>query len=348
MQTLPERQPWLGAPWAERLGILLPPFLVCALVAVLPTEVRGGSLPPWVWLLVVVGIDVSHVYATLFRTYLHPTARARLNWLLWLVPALGLVVSVGLYVVNPLVFWRSLAYLAVFHFVRQQYGFLRLYSRHERQRPVWSRRLDALAIYGATLYPMAYWHLSSQRSFVWFLEGDFWALTYPQALPYAQGVWLALLVGYCAKEWVYSRREGRVNWPKQAILAGTALSWYLGIVVWNSDLAFTLTNVVSHGVPYFTLVWLRNRQADGARVRRLGWRASLVGIVGLCMLLAVVEEVLWDRWVWADHAHLFPFSGYLPTVSDSAWFLLVPLLALPQLTHYLLDGFIWRRNAPAP
>ena len=25
--------------------------------------------------------------------------------------------------------------------------------------------------------------------------------------------------------------------------------------------------------------------------------------------------------------------------------LLVPLLALPQLTHYVLDGFIWRRKS---
>jgi hypothetical protein len=24
---------------------------------------------------------------------------------------------------------------------------------------------------------------------------------------------------------------------------------------------------------------------------------------------------------------------------------LVPLLAVPQLTHYVLDGFIWRRNS---
>ena len=29
----------------------------------------------------------------------------------------------------------------------------------------------------------------------------------------------------------------------------------------------------------------------------------------------------------------------------SARLVLVPLLALPQITHYVLDGFIWRRKS---
>ena len=35
----------------------------------------------------------------------------------------------------------------------------------------------------------------------------------------------------------------------------TALCWGLGIVVFNSDYAFTVTNVIIHGVPYMALVY---------------------------------------------------------------------------------------------
>ena len=44
----------------------------------------------------------------------------------------------------------------------------------------------------------------------------------------------------------------------------------------------------------------------------------------------------------------------IPTTADAvlAFFLsaaiallVVPLLAVPQLTHYVLDGFLWRRRA---
>ena len=56
--------------------------------------------------------------------------------------------------------------------------------------------------------------------------------------------------------------------------------------------------------------------------------------------LAYVEELLWDRGVWFERSWLF--GGW----NLEAWRgLLVPLLAVPQLTHYVLDGFIWRRRS---
>ena len=54
--------------------------------------------------------------------------------------------------------------------------------------------------------------------------------------------------------------------------------------------------------------------------------------------LAFVEELLWDRVRWKERSWLFGPSW---NVHEWEW-LLVPLLALPQFTHYALDGFIWR------
>ncbi|WET51914.1 hypothetical protein PYS58_18450 [Chryseobacterium indologenes] len=59
--------------------------------------------------------------------------------------------------------------------------------------------------------------------------------------------------------------------------------------------------------------------------------------VGIILGLALVEEFLWETLVWNEH-----FSLNL-TVSENLLQFLVPLLVVPQLTHYLLDGFIWRR-----
>lgn len=58
-------------------------------------------------------------------------------------------------------------------------------------------------------------------------------------------------------------------------------------------------------------------------------------------LFAFVEELLWDRGVWHDRGWLFgagtDFGNWKTAI--------VPLLAVPQMTHYLLDGFIWRRRS---
>ena len=56
-----------------------------------------------------------------------------------------------------------------------------------------------------------------------------------------------------------------------------------------------------------------------------------------------MEEWAWDRAVWHDHPSLFPGPELTPSPELLALLaLLVPLLAVPQASHYLLDAWIWR------
>ena len=70
-------------------------------------------------------------------------------------------------------FWRVLAYVAVLHFVRQQYGWLALYRACAGDQSRLGAIIDRSAIYLATLYPLLYWHAHLPRSFAWFMPGDF-------------------------------------------------------------------------------------------------------------------------------------------------------------------------------
>ena len=95
-----------------------------------------ADTPEWAWVAAVLLIDVAHVWSTLFRVYLDPAEFRRRRGVYLLVPVVGLVAGIALYDAGPHVFWRCLAYLAVFHFVRQQYGWVMLYRARcgERDR----------------------------------------------------------------------------------------------------------------------------------------------------------------------------------------------------------------------
>jgi len=117
-------------------------------------------------------------------------------------------------------------------------------------------------------------------------------------------------------------------------------------------------------VPYFALVYAHSRARAKARgehdARAASASASGPGVgaprepPGLAArltrslalylpalwLVAYAEELLWDRAVWHDRSWLFGE----PWDIGAARLVVVPLLALPQLTHYVLDGFIWRRR----
>src|SRR5204862_2457613 len=110
------------------------------------------------WVALVLCIDVSHVYSTLFRLYWDRQTFYSYRHLLIIIPIAAFIVALSVHLYDQMIFWRLLAYVAVYHFVRQQYGFMRLYSRKE-PRNKWLRIVDAIAIYNATVYPLVYWHI---------------------------------------------------------------------------------------------------------------------------------------------------------------------------------------------
>lgn len=294
---------------------------------------------PLMFGLTVVLCDVAHVWSTLFRLYLDREAFRERPLLYTFAPVFAFAAGAALYQQGDAVFWRVFAYFAVFHFVRQQYGWLSLYRARAGETRY--RRLDTAAIYAATLYPLVYWHTHLPRSFDWFIAGDFVALPAALDLP-CRAAYVLVMAAYAVRS-VRERRRGHANPGRDLLVATTALCWLLGIVVLDSDYAFTLTNVLIHGVPYMVLVRRYGLTHGtpgslGGRLLRAGWLPYLA----VCWALAYGEEWLWDRGVWQDHPGLFP--GHALDV-EPHWPLLVPLLAVPQVTHYLLDGFIWKRQA---
>ncbi|HVG61893.1 MAG TPA: hypothetical protein VNA24_25245 [Hyalangium sp.] len=333
--------------WLFGRGVDLSVFAGAALVSVAlvlaaPWLGAVGDTPLWAWVLLVVCVDVAHVWSTVFRTYLDGEELRRRPALYATAPLAAYVAGVLAHLVSPGLFWRLFAYVALLHFVRQQYGWVALYDRKARVSAL-ERRLDAAAIYAATLGPVLWWHANLPRAFWWFVENDFlsglpaWAGTVALAV---HGLVLAAWGGFQAARVV--RGEG-LQVGKVLLVLATWVTWFGGIVLAQDDFTFTVMNVILHGVPYFALLfrYARGRHAEGgygafAPLVRAGLPAFLLFLAAL----ALGEEFLWDRLVWHDRPLLFGESGF--ALPPDLLALVVPLLALPQATHYLLDAFIWK------
>lgn len=321
---------------------------VVAIVIALAAAVAGVHEPPsWALLALVIGVDVAHVHGTLFRVYFDAAEVRRRPWLYVGAPCALYAIGAALYAAfGAHGFWRLLAYVAVFHFIRQQIGWVALYRSKEPSASRLDARLDDLAIYAATIGPLVWWHAHLPRAFVWFVEGDFVAGASPSLARAALIVEAIILSLYFLRQIDRSRRGERLAAGRTIVVATTAVAWFSGIVVARDDLAFTALNVLPHGVPYVALTWVYARKryggakAGGAFARAIV-RRGVVAIVASLVALALFEETLWDRLVWHDHPGLFGDGALL---SPRALVFVVPLLALPQATHYLLDGFVWRRR----
>lgn len=333
--------------WFVGPGLLA---IVYALIVGSTGSPRSSALGLWV--VGVLLVDVVHVYASLYRTYFDRQARAlHRKRLLW-TPVLCFLAGVLLHLQSSLAFWGVLAYVAIFHFIKQHIGFAMLLLRAGRESAV-DRKLVTTALWAGTLGPVIYWHAQLPRAFAWFMQGDLvQGLPAAIALPAAILGLLPTLVFVARRLWL--RRHGHRNPTLVALVLMPVATWYLGIVVFDDDHIFTVTNVFAHGVPYLALVWLaggrtRVERGLGSLPSRLGTRAVVLvaaAFYGLLVVLGGVEELLWDRLVWHEHAMLFGHSAVDLTGIWQA--VVVAALTVPQATHYVLDRYIWRVGPSNP
>ena len=357
---------WLFSRSVDLLILGLPVWAIWIFCFALPDPLLERTLPLWMWAVFIVGIDVSHVWSTLFRTYLDREEFASHRTILMRTPFVAFGLFFVLAGLSSLWFWRVMAYLALFHFVKQQYGFFALYGARFRFRVPHRIFADSKVIYLATLYPVLYWHLKDDRSFAWFINGDFFRApallgggleSLPILLPIFNVLYWAIIAGWCAEE-IYLCRKHQVALPAGKILwlLTTAGNWYLGIVHFNSDIVFSLTNVIAHGVPYIALIFfyvekkttIKDPSRPGSR-GQIG--ASVLFMLAVILLLAFGEEYLWDMFLYRERSAFFEWLFAYPMralQTPAGQALALGLLSVPQVTHYVLDGFIWKNNKKNP
>lgn len=312
----------------------------------------SGSYPLLMWLLTVLFIDVAHVWSTIFRSYLDPDELRRRPWLYSLVPLIAFASAFAAALHSVAMFWTFLAYMAVYHFVRQQFGWVALLNRKDAKLTRFERYLDVFVIYASTVFPVVWWHGHLPRRFNWFVEGDFIVALKPA---WVDWFWPFYILGFVlflgTQLWRY-RRDGVWRVSKIIVVVSTALCWGLGIIAFNSDWAFTVTNVIIHGIPYIGIIWVYGKRdmphyKPGSLLSKVFQRAWFGPFLWILVLIAYLEEYLWDRGLWDDRPSVFPGPSWeLSTLPAAA---LMALLAMPQLSHYILDAFIWRtRKASNP
>jgi hypothetical protein len=344
------KQPWIRSPLYDSVWILGPGLAPVLLIILFPSFFRSQSaeLSTISWVILVLLIDVAHVYSTVYRTYLNKTSRNQFRTLFNVTPLICWITGILIYSVNDLLFWRCLAYLAVFHFVRQQYGFMRIYSR-QQYLPQWIRKTHSVTIYSVTVLPVLIWHSEGQKNFNWFIKNDFIYFNSPFLATAFTILFFSCILVYFLTEALLFLKFRQINIPRLLFVTGTALSWYIGIVVYDGDLSFTLLNVVAHGIPYMALIWTTEQKQAITRkngVFLIFFRSyGIIFFLGLLFTLAFIEEGLWDALIWREQSSVFQSFYFLPPVSQNKVLcFLIPLLTLPQTVHYILDGFIWKNN----
>ena len=341
------RRKWLvSAPWD--ITIFAGPFLIAVVFSHYWWHLgEGDKTPLWSFLLLIVAFDVAHVWATAYRTYLDPQELRRRPQLYLGILAPTLLSAMLLHFYDAILFWTVIAYIAIWHFVRQPYGFIVIYKFLQKETSSIDFHLDRLSVYVAAIGPILAWHASPERQFDWFGHGEKFIVTLPESFKF----YIALI--YFGFALVYSLRQlyliwrGHFNFGKQMVMILTWATWAIGISISNPLISAAFINLF-HGIPFLGVTWLygNSKYRSGFlgaifRTKNLAWFFILI------FLPAMIEEGLWDAIFWHQYSSIFPtlFIGETNSLVMSAC---CALLIMPQLIHYILDVFIWKMDSSNP
>lgn len=339
------------------LAMIAVPFAV-ALAALSLVVATGAKEPLWAYLLCFVAFDVAHVWATAYLTYLDGEAFARRRALYSWTPPLAFAAAFALHLGSPVVFWTALSYFAIFHFAKQQYGFIAIYKAKAKERDPLDYRLDKLALWTGALGPVLLWHATPAGQFDWFDGDERFLLRLPvEAQAVIGGVMFLVGAAWVLRQLHVLARGDSLNVGKTLWMTGAWASWYVGVRMADHLLVSAAFLNFFHGLPFLMLVWHRMRarwrEVDARPSRPLPLVARLargrrwVLFYALLFAVAAVEELLWDGVVW--RTYLPSATGLsLPELSAVALSLWVALLSLPQVVHYVLDGFLWKLDGKNP
>lgn len=359
---------WLFSKNIDLIALFLPVWLTWLACFLVSDDLLNAEVPVWFWVVFIIGIDVSHVWSTLFRTYFDPQEFRLHRRLLILTPLVCMAIAAIVATNSVSLFWTLMAYLALYHFIKQQYGFMQLYRARLGFFKLHKVISDKFVIYWSMLYPVLYWHLNTKRNFEWFVEGDFYNLRMLlNHVPFwdeqfhliftnaCNVIYFAILIFWCIEDYlVHKRRATSFPIGKWLWVWTTAGNWYIGIVYFNSDFAFSLTNVVAHGIPYLVLIFFyieKKKQLNSVPLTTIKVTGHIVWMSLIVLILAFGEEYIWDMLIYRDNMHFFEsILRYPMNALDDPVFIgfALAFLSVPQVTHYVLDGFIWKANARNP
>lgn len=353
------RQNWVLNPLQDTLFIIAAPLISLGL-ALLAMQYYGAAEGAALVITAHVVLTVAHHMPTFIRIYGDVELFNRFRWHFLLGPVVPLLFSIAVlayigYHRYPVEYFL---YLYIFltlwdpwHFLRQHFGFMRIYDRHNAAPAALASNMDwaISAVWFAHI-------MAASADWIPGLLEDLYRtanipllLTLPSGfLPALQSLtwWLAALttVAYGLYLLWCVRRGYYISLAKLALLVGTfgvmyltytPNEWILQLVpAWGFKVGFATLGVV-HMTQYLAIVWRYDRriaQQGRARQNWFHWFHSRTTRWGGALAAAVY--VLF----------CIGYGDVITTAHANRW-LMSCLLAIgftSTLMHYYFDGFIWK------
>lgn len=347
-------QPWVHSWYGDSLGFFLIP-LSFILLATFSLPPFGNFDPKYVGVVIsyVLLIDWAHIFAQWHRIYCNPVESTRAKWI-YPISFIVLVPIIALYFQYVSIdhVEKFLIYFVIYHFIKQHYGFIRIYSKTDGSKTKFESVTESALVYLCMWTPVLYWHIDfPKKDFYWnlhFLKNPVTQnLFYPAIAAYA-----FCLVAYVFAEYKRTKRNQMFNWPKNIALTLSALGYGLISIMVESKMLIFFTVVFTHDVSYIFLVWFIGRRDEKLKTKKIAWYSwwSVPGFTWYLLALILMGQTIMALHGELGHdlnRHYFLVGKFFNDLPWSAgWWqnFGFALFYATQAHHYFIDKFLWKKE----
>lgn len=347
-------QPWFANWYLDFCAINLVPLLamILALCGIWPFQ---GEWDNSLTILVafIIWFDWTHIQAHWFRILGNRAEQKKTKIIHSLSFLLFIVINVTLYHLGYSKWLEIfLVYFAAFHFMRQQYGLIRVYTKGDIDKKKYETHLEYILFQLVMITPLILWHtIPPYTNFYWsriFFKSYLFTWIYYVLL----GFTVLTMIAYIVLETKRTLRTQNFNIPKNLTLFTTAIGWGVLTFFKQPHLLVYFTVIIAHDVSYLFLVWWFARRDEillKKRIASFSW-VSVKGFVLYYGFLAIFSELLFIvHWqiVQPDMTPKF-FGNLFAFIPHSADGIMrsfgMTLVFSVQFHHYFTDRFLWKKE----
>jgi hypothetical protein len=289
--------------------------------------------PPFYFLFFSLFVDGPHFFSTSYVTYGDSQIFRQLKLLMIATPLL--ILSAGFvfhYTGHSHYFYMFAAYCAVLHFIRQEFGWMKISSRFEKNAPRWLYHVDVNTSYAMTIIPFLWYTRKSHLYGYWFRQGDLFSVPDSFATM-ALTFYFPIVAIFLLANAYQTYRTRTFNLSKFMVFLNTLFGWYIARV-FVKDLYLGIWLVIfHHSIPYLFVV-LKHERAS----KKMNWLKDLgkyrIPILYITCFLAYTVY------------HFLTESEWIREMKNQEIMnaMILSFIAIPGLTHFILDAFIWKKK----
>jgi len=341
---------WISSPRFDLSFIILPPILGLFFGIILSSDNQLLQSIQVQLVVVLVIIDLAHLISMWFRIYTSGQEGPREIKKYWLIYAglIALFFTIGMFKKFNYVF-PFITYFAIFHNIRQNYGFYSFYRKNETKN-LNEIKFEKFFFHLISLFPLILWHMNPKGF------DNYWSRDF-LSIPYIEYLKLPLIIVFGASIILYcvlsfrKYKNNDLSPTKIIFLLAVTFGWYGTMLVAKETLSLFLAIISAHAIAYLFFVWkLYNNQMKSTLSKvtdKILLKKNLV-FFGFVLCFGYIARGFIETSLQSNGLRDFWGAGFwheLGNVDNNI--LLVFLFVFPfatQVSHFVIDGFIWKPN----